>query len=105
MPFSFAIFSADWPIDLAGGRLGDGGRDRHQVPGPDPGEGAEPLAQRSSPCSASTRIRLKRRECRIGMSDSDSTPPARTTSAWPRRIWSAALVMACAAEAQARFSV
>jgi hypothetical protein len=38
------------------------------------------------------------------MSERDSTPPASTVSAWPRAIWSAALVIACAALAQARLS-
>ena len=35
---------------------------------------------------ASTSTRLKRRECRMGMSDSVSTPPARMVSAWPSAI-------------------
>jgi hypothetical protein len=53
---------------------------------------------------ASTSVRLKRREWSTGMSESDSTPPATMTSALPRSIWSAALVIAWAPEAQARFS-
>ena len=51
---------------LAGGGLGDGGRDRHQVAGTHPAEGADPAAQAPA-LLASTRIWLKRRECRIGM--------------------------------------
>jgi hypothetical protein len=35
---------------------------------------------------ASIRIWLIRLECRIGISESDSTPPASTTSALPRTI-------------------
>ena len=76
------------------------------APGPWAGSSKTPPSrwrQATWPCSAATRVRLIRRECRIGMSDSDSTPPASTTSAWPRRIWSCALVMAWPAEAQARF--
>ena len=38
------------------------------------------------------------------MSESDSAPPATTTSARPSMIWSAALTMAWAPEAQARLS-
>ena len=38
------------------------------------------------------------------MSESDSAPPAITTSAWPSMIWSAALMIAWAPEAQARLS-
>ena len=89
---------------LAGGRLGDGGRDRHQVARPDAGPARRAGRRALFALPASTRIWLKRRECRIGMSESDSTPPAMMTSAWPRAIWSAALVMAWVAEAQARLS-
>ena len=52
---------------------------------------------------ASTRMSARRRDARIGMSESDSTPPASTTSASPRAISSWALATAWADEAQARF--
>ena len=104
MPFSFAIFSADWPIDspVDGSAMAGvtGTRSRGRTCAKMPSRWPSVFA-----LLASTRIWLKRRECRIGMSESDSTPPARITSAWPSRIWSAALVMAWAAEAQARLSV
>src|SRR5207247_9737644 len=53
---------------------------------------------------ASTRMSARRREARIGMSESDSTPPANTTSALPVAIASAASATAWPPEAQARFS-
>src|SRR5437667_41589 len=45
----------------------------------------------------------RRREARIGMSESDSTPPASTTSASPSTISSYALATACPEDAHARF--
>src|SRR5438552_1027027 len=45
----------------------------------------------------------RRREARIGMSESDSTPPASTTSASPSTISSYAFATACPEDAQARF--
>ena len=104
MPFSFAIFSADWPMvspvegSAIAGVTGTRSRGR-----------ARRNAARRPPTLlarlASTSTRLKRREWRIGMSESDSTPPASTVSAWPSAIWSAALPIAWAEEAQARLSV
>src|SRR2546421_5259421 len=44
----------------------------------------------------------RRREARIGMSESDSTPPASTTSASPSTISSYALATACPEDAHAR---
>ena len=104
MPFSFAIFSADCPMlsPVEGSAMAGvtGTRSRGRV---------RPKAATRPPRLfarlASTSTRLKRRECRIGMSDSDSTPPARMVSACPREIWSAALAMAWAEEAHARLSV
>src|SRR5439155_931729 len=52
---------------------------------------------------ASTRMSARRREARIGMSESDSTPPASTTSASPSTISSYAFATACPEDAQARF--
>ena len=83
MPFSFAIFSADWPIvspvegSAIAGVTGTRSRGRVAAEAPRPGR------RGSAPGRRSTSIRLKRRECRIGMSESDSTPPARMVSAWP----------------------
>ena len=104
MPFSLAIFSADCPIvspvdgSAIAGVTGTRSRGRTR-----PRAAIRPPKLRA--LLASTRIWLKRREWRIGMSESDSTPPARIASAWPSRIWSAALLIAWAAEAQARFRV
>jgi hypothetical protein len=104
MPFSLAIFSADCPMDspVEGSAIAGvtGTRARGRV---------RPKADRRAPKVfarlASTSTRVKRREWRMGMSESDSTPPARIVSAWPSAIWSAALLMAWALEAQARFRV
>ena len=104
MPFSFAIFSADWPMlspvegSAIAGVTGTRSRGRARLRA-----ATRPATLLARP--ALTSIRLKRRECRIGMSESDSTPPARMVSACPRAIWSAALAMAWAEEAQARLSV
>ncbi len=104
MPFSFAIFSADWPIDspVEGSAMAGvtGTKSRGRTRASTPRRSAMAFA-----LLASTSSWLIRFECSTGMSESDSTPPASTTSACPRRIWSAALVMACAEEAQARLSV
>ena len=104
MPFSFAIFSADWPMvsPVEGSAMAGvtGTRSRGRVRPKAASRPPKLLAR-----LASTSTRLKRRECRIGMSESVSTPPARIVSAWPRAIWSAALAIAWALEAQARFRV
>ena len=105
MPFSLAIFSADWPIVSPVEGSAMAGVTGNEVARADPAEGGRARPPKLRALLASTRIWLKRREWRIGMSESDSTPPARIASAWPSAIWSAALVIACAAEAQARLSV
>src|SRR5881296_186008 len=61
-------------------------------------------APRERALLASTRMSAKRRDARIGMSESDSTPPASTTFAPPRAISSCALATAWPEEAQARFN-
>src|SRR3989454_137154 len=102
MWFSLAIFSADWPIDspvdgsaMAGDTgIRSRGRIRLSVRSREPSDLA---------LLASTRMSARRRDARIGMSDSDSTPPASTTSASPSMISSYALATACPEDAQARF--
>ena len=102
MPFSLAIFSALWPIvsPVLGSAMAGvtGTRSRGRILPNAPARSAKVFAR-----LASMRMRLMRLECRIGMSVSVSTPPARMVSACPRAIWSAALVTAWAPEAQARF--
>jgi hypothetical protein len=104
MPLIFAIFSADSPMDspvdgsaIAGaigtrsrGRIFDSARTR-----------APTLFAREAVRSAS----LMPREWRMGTFESDSAPPAMTTSACPSTIWSAASVIAWLAEAHARLTV
>src|SRR4026208_2497318 len=53
---------------------------------------------------ASTRMSARRRDARIGMSDSASAPPAMITAALPSAIWSCPAGPARLAEAQARFN-
>ena len=80
MRFSFAIFSADCPIDspvdgsAMAGETGTRSRIRMRLK-------ARNLAPSDFALLASTRMSARRREARIGMSESDSTPPASTTSA------------------------
>src|SRR5256884_409706 len=102
MWFSLAIFSADWPIDspVEGSAIaGDTGtRSRGRI---------RLSVRRRVPSDfallASTRMSARRREARIGMSESDSTPPASATSASPSTISSYALATACPEDAHARF--
>src|SRR6266576_5200726 len=103
MWFSLAIFSADWPIDspvdgsAMAGETGIKSRGRMRL-------NVRSRAARERALLASTRMSAKRREARIGMSESDSTPPASTTFAPPRAISSCALATAWPEEAQARFN-
>src|SRR5204862_199631 len=102
MWFSLAISSADWPIDspVEGSAMaGDTGtRSRGRI---------RLRVRRRAPSDfalfASTRMSARRREARIGISESDSTPPASTTSASPSTISSYALATACPEDAHARF--
>ena len=102
MWFCFAIFSADWPIvspvdgSAMAGETGTRSRGRIRLK-------VRSRAPSVLALLASTRISARRRDARIGMSDSDSTPPASTTSASPRAISSEALATAWADDAQARF--
>src|SRR3989442_6629135 len=102
MWFSLAIFSADCPIDSPGegsAMAGETGiRSRGRMREKTPSRWLNVFA-----LLASIRMSARRRDARIGMSESDSTPPARMTLAWPRAIWSWAEVIAWPAEAQARF--
>ena len=102
MWFSLAIFSADCPIDspVEGSAMaGETGiRSRGRMREKTPSRWLNVFA-----LLASIRMSARRRDARIGMSESDSTPPARMTLAWPRAIWSWAEVIAWPAEAQARF--
>src|SRR6266540_909005 len=83
--FSFAIFSADWPIDspvdgsAIAGAIGTRSRGRIF---------AKVLMRAPSDLAllASTRISASRREARMGMSDSASAPPAMITFALPSAI-------------------
>src|SRR5262245_24784667 len=103
MQFSFAIFSADWPIvspvdgsEMAGATgMRSRGRVRAKV---------AILEPKLLALLASTRTLERRRDARIGISESDSAPPAIITSACPIAIWSWADAIAWVAEAQARFN-
>ena len=85
MPFCFAIFSADCPIvspvegSAIAGEIGTRSRGRMRL-------NVLSLAGSVFARLASTRRSARRREARIGMSESDSTPPAITTFAWPSAI-------------------
>ena len=82
IPFSFAIRSADWPmvspVDGSAMAGATGTRSRGRT---------EANSRTRSPMErallAATSTWLKRLECRMGMSDRLSTPPAITTSACP----------------------
>src|SRR5205807_1509729 len=83
--FSFAIFSADWPIDspVDGSAIaGDTGtRSLGRIL-------AKVLMRAPSDLAllASTRMSARRREARIGISESASAPPAMITFALPSEI-------------------
>ena len=104
IPFSFAIFSADWPMvspvegSAMAGASGTRSRGRSRA-----------KAERRAPSDfafwASTRIRAMRRLCRMGTSERHSAPPAMPASTWPRRIADATSAIAWFEEAQARFTV
>ena len=104
MWFSFAIFSADWPIDspVVGSAIAGvtGMRSRGLI-----FASAPSLAPSDFALLAAISASLKPRECRIGTFESDSAPPAMATSAWPSTIWSAASVIAWFADAQARLTL
>src|SRR4051794_5276088 len=97
----FAIFSADCPIvsPVDGSAIAGvtGTRSRGRIELAIRTRWAE-LRARDIATSLSDMLR----ECRIGTVESDSAPPAITTSWWPRTIWSAASVIAWFADAQAR---
>ena len=92
-PLSFAIFSADCPMDspVVGSAIAGV-------------MGMKSLARIvEKACTrwpivfallAATSASEKPREWRIGTLESDSAPPAMATVAWPSAIWSAALVIA-----------
>src|SRR5437762_1382895 len=98
MWFSLAIFSADWPIvspvdgSAMAGETGTRSRGRIRL-------SVRSRAPKDLALLASTRMSARRREARIGMSESDSTPPASTTSASPSTISSYALATACPEDA------
>ena len=104
MPFSFAIFSADWPIvrpvdgSAMAGACGtrSRGRRRAKMPSRAPSERA---------FCASTRARDMRRLWRIGTSDRLSAPPAMPTSTCPSRMAEITSTIASFADAHARFTV
>ena len=63
------------------------------------------FAGRPFACDAAMSARANRGESVSGTFVSDSLPPATTTSAFPPVMWSAALVIATQADAQARPTV
>ncbi len=103
MPFSLAIFSADCPIvspvdgsamaGLTGMRSLGRKVDNNRIRSP-----ADFALLRP------TKSSEKRLECRIGTSDRLSAPPAITTSACPRAIWSPPSTMALLDDAHARLT-
>jgi len=104
MPFSLAIFSADWPIvrpvdgSAMAGVCGARSFGRSF-------ENALSLPPSVRAFDASTRAFAMRRLCRIGMSDRLSAPPAMPTAACPSRISSTTSAMASPADAHARLTV
>ena len=101
---SFAIFSADCPIDspVVGSAMAG-------VIGMKSLARTFAKACRRWPSVlallAATSASLNPRECRMGTFDSDSAPPAIAMSACPSTIWSAASVIAWLAEAHARLTL
>jgi hypothetical protein len=104
MPFSFAIFSADWPMvsPVEGSAIAgvSGTRSLGRIPAK-----AERRAPRLRAREASIRARAMRRLWRMGTSDRLSAPPAMPTSALPARISALTSAMAWLAEAHARLTV
>ena len=104
MPFSRAIFSADWPMvrpvdgSAMAGAWGARSAGRSLAK-------AFSFAARLRALEASTRVWAIRRLCRMGMSDRLSAPPAIPTEAWPSRISSTTSAIASPADAQARLTV
>ncbi len=88
IPFSLAIFSADWPIDspVEGSAIAGatGTRSLGLIP-------ATSLIrwERVFALLSPTSISLKRFEWRMGTLERLSAPPAMTTRAYPCAIWSA----------------
>src|SRR6266446_4747517 len=104
MPYSLAISSADWPmlspVDVSVMLGATGGRSLS----------ASPRKLRTRPpgdfaCENDTKARARGGLSEIGTLDNISTPPATTTSAYPRSIRLVASVMAWMDEAHARVTV
>ncbi len=104
IPFSLAIFSADWPMlrPVEGSAIAgvSGTRSRRRMPAK-----AESRAPRLRAFEAATSARAIFLLWRMGTSERLSAPPAIPPSTWPRRICDATSAIAWLADAQARLTV